>query len=130
MPHPVYRVTGFEIVGPYTLRVEFDDATTQVIDFSDVLAGDIYGPLQDEQVFRSVEIDPEIHTLVWPSGADFDPALLHDWPAHANEMRRLAKRWRAAGPGHRRTVPLPNKRIQPPRKRTARGRRPVGPSTT
>ena len=109
MPHPVYRVTGFEIVGPHTLRVEFDDATTQVIDFRDVLAGDIYGPLQDEQVFRGVEIDPEIHTLVWPSGADFDPALLHDWPAHANEMRRLAKRWRASGPGHRRTVPLPNK---------------------
>jgi Protein of unknown function (DUF2442) len=121
MTHPVYRVTGFEIVGVHTLRVEFDDATAQVIDFSDMLAGDIYGPLQDEQVFRGVEIDPEIHTLVWPSGADFDPAVLHDWPAHANEMRRLAKRWRAAGPSHRRAVRLPNERIQPPRKRAARG---------
>ena len=119
MTHPVYRVIGFEIVGPYTLRVEFDDGTTQVIDFTDVLAGDIYGPLQDEQVFRGVEIDAEIHTLVWPSGADFDPAVLHNWPAHANEMRRLAKRWRAADPGHRRAVPLSNKRMQP-RKRTVR----------
>lgn len=91
MRHPVYRVTGFEVVGPHTLRVEFDDATTQVIDFGDVLAGEIYGPLKDEQLFRSVEIDPEVHTLVWPSGADFDPAVLHDWPAHANGMRRLAK---------------------------------------
>jgi hypothetical protein len=121
MRHPVYRVTGFEIVGPHTLRVEFDDATTQVIDFSDVLAGDIYGPLQNEHVFREVEIDPEVHTLVWPSGADFDPAVLHDWPAHANAMRRLAKGWRAAGPNQPRALRRPNKRMQPPRKRTARG---------
>lgn len=25
MSHPLYRVTGFEIVAPYTLRVRFDD---------------------------------------------------------------------------------------------------------
>ncbi len=121
MTHPVYRVTGFEIVGPHSLRVEFDDATTQVIDFSDVLAGDIYGPLQDEQVFRRVEIDPEVHTLVWPSGADFDPAVLHDWPAYASDMGRLAKRWRAAAPARRREARPPNQRMQPPRKKAARG---------
>ncbi len=121
MTHPVYRVTGVEIVGPSTLRVEFDDATVQMIDFSDVLAGDIYGPLRDEQVFRGVEIDPEIHTLVWPTGADFDPAVLHDWPAHANEMKRLAKRWSAARAGHRPRLRSPAKSIQPPRKKAARG---------
>lgn len=120
-PHPVYRVTGFEIVVPHTLRVEFDDATAQVIDFTDVLAGDVYGALQDEQVFRGVEIDPEIHTLVWPSGADFDPAVLHDWLAHAAEMRRLARRWRAAAPAHRGAAQPPAKRMRPPRTKVARG---------
>ncbi len=45
MRHPVYRVTGFESVGPRTLCVEFDDATTRVIDFtvgiqSGVVSGD------------------------------------------------------------------------------------------
>jgi hypothetical protein len=121
MAHPVYRVTGFEIVGPHALRVEFDDATAQVIDFTDVLAGDVYGALQDEQVFRGVEIDPEIHTLVWPSGADFDPAVLHDWPAHADAMRRLARRWQAAAPAPRCAVRLPGKRMRPPRRKVARG---------
>ncbi len=121
MEHPVYRVTGFEIIGRYTLRVECDDDTSQVIDFSDILAGDIYAPLRDEQVFRSVEIDPEIHTLVWPSGADFDPAILHDWPTHASEMRRLAKRWRAAASGRRRAVRSPNQHTQPSRTKAARG---------
>lgn len=96
MSHPIYRVVGFEIVGPYTLKVVFDDGGTQVIDFRPVLAGALYGPLQDIRLFNQVEIDPEIHTLVWPNGADCDPAILHDWPKYAEEMKRLAKQWAEA----------------------------------
>lgn len=33
MTHPICRVLSFEIVAPHTLRVVFDDATEQVIDF-------------------------------------------------------------------------------------------------
>lgn len=93
MTYPVYKVVGFKIVGPYMLRVTFDDGTVQVIDFWPVLVGELYGPLQDEKLFGQVEIDPEVHTLVWPNGADFDPATLHDWPEYAAEMQRMAKRW-------------------------------------
>ena len=32
MIHPIYRVRAFEIVAPYTLRVQFDDDTEQVIE--------------------------------------------------------------------------------------------------
>jgi hypothetical protein len=96
MSHPVYRVLDFQIVAPYTLRVKFDDSLEQVIDFRPVLAGELYGPLQDEVLFRQVEIDPEVHTLVWPNGADFDPATLHDWPEHIAQMTRLAKQWASA----------------------------------
>jgi hypothetical protein len=93
MTHAIYRVVSFEIVDPYTLRVEFDDATVQVIDFRPVLEGAVYGPLQDERLFTQVEIDPEVHTLVRPNGADFDPETLHDWPKYAREMIRMAKHW-------------------------------------
>lgn len=93
MTHPICRVIDFEIVAPYTLRVEFDDGTEQVIDFRPVLEGAIYRPLQDKNLFNQVEIDPEVHTLVWPNGADFDPATLHDWPKYAEEMKQMAKRW-------------------------------------
>ena len=93
MSHPIYRVVGFEIAGPYTLQVEFDDGEKQVIDFRPVLVGELYGPLQDEGLFNQVEIDPEAHTLVWPNGADFDPATLHDWPKYVDEMKRMAKDW-------------------------------------
>ena len=92
--HKIYRVVDFEIVGPYTLRVVFDDGVEQVIDFRGVLAGPVYGALKDEKMFRGVEIDPEAHTLVWPNGADFDPETLHDWPRYEGEMKRMAARWK------------------------------------
>jgi Protein of unknown function (DUF2442) len=76
-------VTSFQFVGPYTLRVQFDDQTEQVIDFEPVLAGELYRPLRESAQFHQVRIDAEVHTLVWPNGADFDPATLHDWPKQA-----------------------------------------------
>ena len=91
--HPIYRVVTFEIIAPYTLRVEFTDGTSQVIDFQPVLAGELYGPLRDLTLFNQVQVDPEVHTLVWPNGADFDPATLHDWPKYLKEMETLAQRW-------------------------------------
>ena len=95
MIHPIYRVRSFETIAPYTLRVRFDDDVEQIIDFSRVLAGELYGPLRDLELFNSVQIDPEVHTLVWPNGADFDPATLHDWPRHAETLAARARQWDA-----------------------------------
>ena len=80
MVHPIYRVRSFENLSPFILRVAFDDGSTQEIDFRPVLVGRLFGPLRELQVFNQVRVDPEIQTLVWPNGADFDPATLHDWP--------------------------------------------------
>ena len=98
MRHPIYRVVSFEIVGPHILRAGFDDGTAQVIDFSPVLEGEVYGPLRDQSVFNQARIDAEVQTLVWPNGADFDPATLHDWPEHLAGMKALARRWALATP--------------------------------
>jgi Protein of unknown function (DUF2442) len=95
MSHPIYRVRSFEIAAPYTLRIRFDDDTEQTIEFRPVFAGELYGPLRDLELFNQVRIDPEVETLVWPNGADFDPATLHKWPANAKAFRELASRWEA-----------------------------------
>jgi hypothetical protein len=53
MSHAIYRV-----IGPYTLRVRFDDGTEREIDFRPVLAGEIYGALQDEILFNFASLAP------------------------------------------------------------------------
>jgi hypothetical protein len=93
MFHAIYRVVSFEIVARHTLQVRFDDQSEQTIDFSPVLAGEMYGPLRKEALFNQVHIDPEIHTLVWPNGADFDPATLHDWPEQVEALKKRAEQW-------------------------------------
>jgi hypothetical protein len=94
--HPVHRITAFEIVGPYRIRIVFADGLIRTIDFQPILAGELYGPLRDLKQFNSVLLDPEVQTLVWPNGADFDPATLHDWPTHEAAMIELARRWAGA----------------------------------
>jgi hypothetical protein len=95
-------VKAFEITGPYRLRLEFADGSSHTIDFRPVLEGELYGPLRDLSIFNAVSLDRDAHTVVWPNGADFDPATLHDWPDHEAEMIALARRWAtAAGPGEK-----------------------------
>jgi hypothetical protein len=92
--HAIHRVTDFAIVAPYTVRVAFEDDTSQVIDLGPLLRGELYGPLHDPAVFERVVLDPDAGTLVWPNGADFDPATLHDWPTLGAAMRELARAWK------------------------------------
>jgi hypothetical protein len=97
MNHPIHRVVEFQIAAPYILRIRFEDGTIQEINFQPVLAGDLYAPLRDLSLFNRVSIDPEVHTLVWPNGADFDPATLHDWPIYEKALCERAKRWQTVG---------------------------------
>jgi hypothetical protein len=91
--HSIHFVRSFEILNAYTIRVCFEDGTQQIIDLEPVLEGELYGPLRDPEVFQQAHLDPIAHTLVWPNGADFDPAILHDWPQHKAEFHAAAKRW-------------------------------------
>jgi len=100
MTHGIYRITAFNIVAPYTLQVAFDDQTEQTINFQPILSGELYRPLRDLSIFNEVQIDPEVHTLVWPNGADFDPATLHDWPQLKEELIERAKRWELVPAGN------------------------------
>lgn len=96
MTHPIYRVHSFEILSPYVLRVQFDDNAEQTINFRPILAGELYKPLCDLTLFNQVRVDPEVHTLVWPNGADFDPATLHDWPQYVDALTERAQQWERA----------------------------------
>lgn len=111
MTHPIHRVTSFHVVAPYTLSVTFADGSEQHIDFTPVLRGSLFGPLQDLVTFNQVTLDPEAGTLVWPNGADFDPATLHDWPQVREELASRARTWTDPASNER-----SNKRMEPTRR--------------
>ena len=96
--HALYRVTSFKITGDFVLRIGFDDGSTQEIDFKPVLAGELYGPLNDLAFFNQVRLDEETDNLIWPNDADFEPADLHDWPEVKETYRRWADKIRRSDP--------------------------------
>lgn len=112
MSHPIHRVTSFSIVGPYTLTVGFSDGTEQRIDFEPVLRGTLFGPLQEPATFNAVRLDDEAGTLVWPNGADFDPATLHDRPELRDELASRAQVWAGSTSNEGRANP----RMEPTRR--------------
>ncbi len=53
-----------------------------------------YGSPHSFGLFNQVRLDPEIHTLIWPNGADFDPATLYNWhEGDGEELAQRAARW-------------------------------------
>ena len=101
MSHDIHRVEHFEIVGPYTLALRFDDGSQQRIDFRPVLEGEVFGQLQDLSLFNAVELDQAFGAIQWPNGADFDPETLHDWPKYRDQLTAMARGWmKASEPVH------------------------------
>jgi hypothetical protein len=91
------RVRSFTFAGPCTLHIIFDDGAERTINFEPVLHGCYYAPLRDLDVFRRARLDTEVATLVWPNGADSDPATLYDWNrGDGAESERKVGHWRQA----------------------------------
>ena len=82
----LFLVTDFEIVGDYTIRLEFDDGSEQVINFEPILYGPVFYPLRDIAIFNQVKLNEDFGALEWPTGADIDPTVLHDWPEHVDSI--------------------------------------------
>lgn len=88
----LHEVTNFEIIGDYTIRLTFDDSSKQTINFEPILLGPIFGPLRDLNLFNEVKLDSDLGTLVWPTGADIDPTVLHDWRDHVEAIIERRKK--------------------------------------
>ena len=65
-------------VHDFTVHVRFADGTAGDIDLSDELYGEVFEPLRDPAVFKTVSVHPEFHTLYWPNGADLAPEFLYE----------------------------------------------------
>lgn len=94
MNHIITKIKSVAAPELYKIHVVFADDSEQVIDLEPVLFGPMYGPLRDPALFHGVKVDPEVGTIVWPNGADFDPATLYQWETVKNELAERALEWK------------------------------------
>jgi hypothetical protein len=91
MPRPV-RIRAVEPLSGHRVRLEFTDSTSREVDLEPFLRGPIFEPIRNDlRVFRSVQVDPRMGTIVWENGADIDPDVLY---------KGLAPAWMEVGAGN------------------------------
>jgi hypothetical protein len=72
------RLTDAKYVEGYKLYLHFADGSEGEVNFEPELTGEIFEPLKDISFFKKFSINREIHTIVWPNGADFAPKFLYE----------------------------------------------------
>jgi hypothetical protein len=72
------RVIDAKHIKDYTLYLHFLDGSEGEVDFEQELEGEIFAPLMDISYFKNFTVDQELHTVVWPNGADFAPEFLYE----------------------------------------------------
>ena len=79
------RLEEARYVGGYRVWLRFKDGVAGEIDLAGEIWGEVFEPLRDVVEFAKLKADPELHTLVWPNGADFSPEWLWEQVKAARE---------------------------------------------
>jgi hypothetical protein len=91
------RVVGVESIGDHVLRLTFSDGVVRELDFTGVLAGGLFEPLEQADDFARVEVDEVAGTIRWPNGVDLDPDVLHgDHDAASGRQPHLLRQYRTS----------------------------------
>ena len=72
------RIIYAKYIKNYILYLRFSDGSTGEVDLEHELDGEIFEPLKNISYFKNFVFNKELHTVVWPNGADFAPELLFD----------------------------------------------------
>ena len=83
-------ITAVDVVGPYRLRLTFEDGTVGEVDFTEQEWRGVFEPLRDPDYFARVEVNPEAGTITWPNGLDMAPE-----PLYSEARRHLVDHARA-----------------------------------
>jgi hypothetical protein len=72
-----FRLVDARHIHDFVLWLRFSDGTEGELDLRAELDGPIFEPLRNIEFFKQFRINPDLHTLVWPNGADFAPEFLY-----------------------------------------------------
>ncbi len=71
-------IVEVRVLGGYWVHLRFEDGVEGDLDLGlKIRFRGVFAALKDEREFAKVRVDPELGTIVWPSGADLDPDVLY-----------------------------------------------------
>lgn len=74
----ILHVVDVKYARDYIIWVRFNDGIDGEVDLSAELDGEVFGPLKDKKLFKTIKVDPLLGTVVWDNGADLAPEFLYD----------------------------------------------------
>ena len=72
------RIVEAQYLRDYVIWLRFSDGVAGEVDLRDELDGPVFEPLRQIEMFQGVSLHPELHTIVWPNGADLAPEFLYE----------------------------------------------------
>ena len=73
----VPKLKSARYIGGYRLELSFEDGRVRELDLEGEPWGEVFEPLRDLDQFKNFRIDRELHTIVWPTGADLAPEYFY-----------------------------------------------------
>lgn len=73
----MHWITDAKYIEGYKLKLRFEDNKYKLVDLQSYLDGKIFKPLKDITYFKTVTLNKDIDTIVWPNNADFSPDFLY-----------------------------------------------------
>ena len=74
----MHWITELSYIEDYKLKLKFENNEYKLVDLQPYLEGKIFEPLKDISYFKSVILNKDIDTIVWPNNADFSPDFLYE----------------------------------------------------
>jgi hypothetical protein len=73
-----FLISDMKYIFNYRIWFKFDDGSQGEVDLEDELWGEVFDPLKKKEFFKTVRLDEELNTILWPNGADFSPEFLYE----------------------------------------------------
>ncbi len=74
----MHWITGVTYIEDYKFKLKFENNEYKLVDLQPHLDGGIFEVLKDTSYFKSVTLNKDIDTIVWPNNADFSPDFLYE----------------------------------------------------
>ena len=72
-------IVAVEHAGGFRLYLTFENGERRGVDVADVIEfTGVFAPLREPAYFRSVRVNRDVGTIVWPNGADLCPDVLYE----------------------------------------------------